>query len=193
VSNIPIPRSEIQVYAAVCHAISAKIDMRLKVPIDQINENTGESFTLEQFATKEREILNLLSYRLVYPTSKFYLRWYLSVFPSNQQMFELTNFFAEIALMKFEFIDWKPSVVALSVFIFSFGCMGNMEMAARAVAASECTDRDAVSRCVKLLKIHGHRVVELWNEPSTEPKSQDIRDFFANVNLDCDLETVIRG
>jgi cyclin B len=192
-SNISIPKSEIQVYAVVCHALSAKMDMRLKVPIDQININTGESFTAEQFALKEREILDLLSYRLVYPTSKLYLRWYLNFFSSDQQMFELTNFFAEIALMKFEFMDWKPSIIGLSVFILSLGCTGKIEVAAKAMSISECKDREAVSQCVALMKVHGRRIVDLWNDPGMESKNRDVREFFAHINLDCDLEAVIRG
>jgi hypothetical protein len=191
--NKALPKSEIQVYAAVCLVLSAKMDMRTKPVIQEINENTGESFTNEQFASKEKEILSILSYRLVYPTPKLYQRWYMHKLCDDPQLFEITTFFSELALMKFDFIGWKASVVGLSSFLISTGCIDRLDLASKAMEVSRCTDKESVVQCVETMKAHAKRIIQAWDRPDSQPASKNVQDFFGHLDLGCNLVPIIMG
>jgi hypothetical protein len=68
-----------------------------------------------------------------------------------------------------------------------------MDLAERAMKASQIHDREALCRCVEAMKGHGKRIIHVWDKPSVQPTSEKIREFFANIQLDCDLIPVIMG
>jgi cyclin B len=122
--QIAIPRGQIQCYAIACFCLSVKIDLRTTPTIRQLVELTGEQFTAGLLAEKELEVLRALSFRLSYGTIVFHMRIYSQLIDRSSYLDRLAELLAELALMKFEFLDYRPSIVAVGVFVLSALALG---------------------------------------------------------------------
>jgi hypothetical protein len=184
---LPIPKSEIQVYAAVCYCLAIKVDVRRRPTINELNQTSGESFTAGQFAEREMLIVETLSFKLSYPTTKFHTRIYLDLFACDARLVELANFFAEITLLKFEFLDFPPSIAAIAVIVVAAGSIGMERLAAEAVRVSHCAPIDRLLACIEVLIVHGTRVVQGWKRPT----SAEVLELLARVNFGVDFKAIV--
>lgn len=153
-SNRKIQKKELQLYAVVCYWLAAKVDTRAQPSIEKINEATGENFTQESFNSAEDIILDVLSYQLSYPTSKFFMRFYLSIGNSTDNTILIANLFTEIALLKFEFMDFKPSIIAAASVVFSLKIESRDEDAKRILSLIPCINYLSIQKCIELIQQH---------------------------------------
>jgi hypothetical protein len=185
----PIPKSEIQIYVAVCYCLAVKVDARTRPTIHELNQISGESFTAIQFAEKETLIVEALSFKLSYPTVKFHTRIYLDLFECDTSLVELANFFAEITLLKFEFLDFPSSIAAIAVIVVAAGSIGMENLAAEAVRVSHCAQIDQLLACIEVLKMHGTRIVQGWKRPT----SAEVLELLGRVNFGVDFRAIVMG
>jgi cyclin A len=185
--RIAIPKPEIQVYAAVCYCLAVKIDTRTSPTVEELNALSGQSFTKSQLAEKELEIVQSLSFRLSYPTCKYYLRIFLDALLPGENVVRLTSFLGELSLMKFGFLDFRPSIVALSIMIVASAGLGFRQIADNAIQISHSSNRDEVLGCVAMLKTE----TEEFMKSKKGKENPEFIEFLAAVNFEDDFTSLV--
>jgi hypothetical protein len=186
-ARIPIPRAEIQGYAIACYCLSVKIDMRMTPTVEQLHELTGQQFTAEELFQTELHVLQALSFRLSYGTIVLHMRIYTQFIEPTPTFTSWTNFLAELALLKFEFLDYVPSIVARAVVVFSAATLGMMVEAREMLINSYCHDATAVEKCTEILRVNAKATIHTWQRPS----SDEFQELLRMVDLDVDLKPVL--
>lgn len=151
-SNRWVQKKELQLYTAVCYWLAAKVDTRAQPSVERINEATGEKFTQEEFNATEGIILDVISYQLSYPTSKLFMRFYLSIGNCTEYSILVANLFTEIGLLKFEFMDFKPSVVAAASVIFALIVEERDADAKRVLSIFSSDSYLNIEKCIEIIQ-----------------------------------------
>jgi hypothetical protein len=185
--RMSIAKTEIQLYAAVCYCLAIKIDARTRPNIEELNSLTGQSFTNEQFVHKEVEILQVLAFKLSYPTIKFYIRMFVDALKPEKSIPVIVNFLTEIGLMKFQFLDFRQSTVALAAFVLGSAGIGFPDVAANAIRISHCENLDELIRCADLLRRDGESVAQNWKNSA----DQNVLDLLAAMKLPSDIRSLV--
>ena len=85
-------------------------------------------FTLKDFVEAEAKIIQALKCKLSYPNPKLFMRRFLQASADNTSIeSEVANFFLEIAVMKYEFMGIRPSLLALACTIVAIGALGHYD------------------------------------------------------------------
>ena len=187
-----IKKADMSVYAAVCYWISSKVDTRAQPSVKEFNDASGFNFTQELFSKKEIEIISILDYKLHYPTTKFFMRQLQDEFYSSEDenVIDFSRFLSEISIIKFEFLDYKPSTIAASILIIassSFGHVGNaVDVAVKEISFG--TDLSIIKECINLLM----KYALLLMDENKESKSRGIKELFDKANMDIDFEEILQ-
>lgn len=190
--NKTIKKTDISIYAAVCYWISSKVDTRAQPSVKEFNEASGFQFTKELFAKKETEIISMLNYKLHYPTTKFFMRQLQDEFYSRNDtdVIDFSRFLSEVSIIKFEFLDYKPSIIASSILIIassSFGHMGNaIDVAVKEIKYG--TDVNCIKKCVDLLM----KYASLLMNENKDSKSRGIKELFDKADMNFDVEEILQ-
>ena len=182
ISKCPIKLSELQLYAAVCYWMSAKVDTRCQPSVEDFNKISNEHFTVEQFSKAEVEVFRALNYRLSYPTSKFFMRRLLLLTSKDQYVIEMTNFFTEIALQKWDYVGIPPYIIAVSAIFCSCASLENEEDAFVIMKACHSEDYDQLIECIKLMIQHGSLLRQKHKD------NKKCSELFARLNFDINLQ-----
>jgi hypothetical protein len=183
-SSIPIATTDVEVLATVCFWLSAKVDTRVQPTVEKLNATTGNSYTTETFRQMELQIVSALGFQLSFPTPKMFMRRFLEMSRANSAVIEESNVLAEIALMKFKFVDIRPSMIAAAAVAVSWASLGNMEVARDVVRSSLCHDTRLLADCMKTLVTYGQRIVSTG-------KSGAIQKLFESVDLKFDINSLL--
>jgi hypothetical protein len=135
-SSVPIAETEIELLATVCYWLLAKVETGAQPSIEKINAATGNSHSSEMFRESEVRIVNALGFRLSFPTPKLFMTKFLERSDANKQVIEASNALVEIALMKFKFVDIRPSMIAAAAVAVAWASIGQIETARRIVAVA---------------------------------------------------------
>jgi hypothetical protein len=157
-SSIAIPPNDFELFATACYWIATKLDTKFQLPVDKLNEFTGNSWSMEVFRTLELKIIEALGFQLSFPTVKQFVRTFLEQFSPNLTHYQVTHVLLEIALIEFKFVDVRPSMIAASAVAVSWAAMGNIGAAAEAVRASCCTNSILLAECMRTMVAFGERV-----------------------------------
>ncbi|KAH0791150.1 Cyclin, N-terminal domain containing protein [Histomonas meleagridis] len=162
-SKINIPKKEMRLYATACYRISAKVDTRLQPSVEQLKAVTWKEFDEEKLSEIENIVIRELSFNLSYPTSKFFMRFYLDIGNSTPETNQFANIFTELALMKFEFFDQRPSIIAAASVILTFDAAGNHDGAFRVVRFIGDSSTKEITKCILCFEDY---VMRLRNQAS---------------------------
>ena len=188
--SINIPRDEIQVYAIVCYFVSAKLDVGVmtKLTVERVNSKTGQNFTAQQFARTEIAILQACQFKVGYPTVKLFQRAYHDeIEDADPCLYELSTFFVEVALIKFEFMDFPSSLIALAAFILSGLCLESPTPTPMSRKVIDFYERDSLIACITKIRDHARSIIQTWSTS----ESSHIRELFQRIHLDIDIPTGI--
>jgi hypothetical protein len=177
-----ILKAEIQVYAAVYYFLAIKVDARVRPSVEQLNTITGISLTNTQMIGKEVEILQIVGFKLSYPTVKCHMRIFIDALKPRQAVVDLANFFAEVGLRKFEFLDFRQSILGLTAIILGSAMIQHAHVAMNAMLISHCTEREELAKCIGLLRETAKSIVKNWGRNV----AKDVLEL-ASVNFDMDL------
>lgn len=183
-----IPKSEIQLYATVCYLLSCKVDTTVAhLTVKDINNASGGSFTEEMRRKVEMKVICALDFQLCHPTVKLFQRIYHDNAESDGQVYELSNFFAETALVKFDFLGIDPSLIAVSAFLLSSLALGKYKPCSYADRAAKHHGMAAISNCVEKMRLHGKEF--LGN--CLNGASSQVKELFSKANLDVDINQIV--
>lgn len=181
ISHRKIEMNELQLYAVVCYWIAAKIDNRCQPPIAEFNKISCEQFTQEQFAKAEINIITALNFTLNFPTSKFFMRRFLMLTRNDNYIIEMTNFFTETAMQKWEFLEIPPSICAIAAIGCASASLGYASDAKAVIHAAKYKDYELLLYCSQAMLKHGKETALKQKEIGNEI------EMFSKVNFDVDI------
>jgi hypothetical protein len=187
-STIQIPVADLDLTAIVCYCISAKVDTRMQLGLDAVNQLSGTGFTSEQIRSTEMQILLALNFQLSFPTVKMFMRRILQRTEAPTVVYEMSNLLTEILVMKFKFLDIKPSMMAGGAVAVSFGSIGNLQGGRQALIESRCQAEPLLTECLKLMVTSGRRLTAAGGKVS-EPSN--IKELLTRVTFDFDVQSLL--
>ncbi|OHT16754.1 Cyclin, N-terminal domain containing protein [Tritrichomonas foetus] len=189
-SNKKIPKSELQLYAVVCYWVSAKVDTRVQPSVAQFNNLSGEHFTNELFSRVEIELLGVLGYKLSFPTSKFFMRQPLTLLGADEKVTHVSRLVSEVALIKFDFMDYRPSINAAASVIISFACLGHTDKAIEMIKTEllDGSNMESLLNCTKLQCKYSKEFIATHKESS----SNEVKSLFDLVNMEIDFDNMFQ-
>jgi hypothetical protein len=187
-STVPINVEELDLIATVCYWISAKVETRIQLAIEAINGVTGNNYTSEMFRATEMRIVTGLKFQLSYPTPKLFLRRILYRTNAPTIVFELSNLLIEILIMKFKFVDIRPSMIAAAAAALSFASTGDFASARQAIQESPCQETGLFAECVSSIAVYGQRLVAAGEKVD---ESSSIKGLLQQVSFDFDVNLLL--
>jgi cyclin A len=123
-SLISIPRTKLQLVGVTGLYIAAKFEEIYPPEISEFAYITDDTYTKKQIVQMEREMLKVLQYNLIQPSSYTFLMRYLKVSERISINFDqitlLSQYLCELALQDAEpFLKYLPSVIASSALCLS--------------------------------------------------------------------------
>ncbi|KAL1298138.1 hypothetical protein HN51_042546 [Arachis hypogaea] len=118
-SQTYIERRRLQLLGITCMLIASKYEEINAPRIEEFCFITDNTYTKEEVRKMETEVLKSSSYKLFTPTTKTFLRRFLRAAQASYESpsFELeflANYLAELTLMNYGFLNFRPSMIAAS-------------------------------------------------------------------------------
>ncbi|XP_019850867.1 PREDICTED: G2/mitotic-specific cyclin-A-like, partial [Amphimedon queenslandica] len=130
-SQVSVPRSKLQLVGVTCLYLSAKFEEIHPPEISEFAYITDDTYTKKQIVKMEHEILNVLSYNLVQPTSVTFLSYYLKLQHNSissilkERVEHLSMYLCELALQDGDpFLKYYPSILSASALCLARHCLG---------------------------------------------------------------------
>mmetsp|Transcript_15087 Transcript_15087/g.32428 ORF Transcript_15087/g.32428 Transcript_15087/m.32428 type:complete len:440 (-) Transcript_15087:285-1604(-) len=120
-SSYACDRVMLQLVGVTCMLIAAKYEEIYAPQVDDFCYITDNSYQHDQVLDMERKILKTLGFDLVTPTTKTFVRRYLRAADSlpNDKVDCLASFLAELTLLEYSFLKYRPSMIAASTIFLS--------------------------------------------------------------------------
>jgi hypothetical protein len=120
-------------YAAACHMLSGKIQVRVCPPPSQygLDQRAGE------VRRCEFEVVDMLGGRLMMPTVRGFLRLFHERYAIERLDRGVIGFFADVAVLAFDLLDYRPSLVAMAVLALGTAAVGHTDWARDALERSQ--------------------------------------------------------
>jgi hypothetical protein len=186
-STIPICPTDFEFTAIVCYWLSAKFDTRAQPTIERINTFTGHSFTTDSFRALEVDIVAAMGFQLSYPTAKMFMRRIHKRVSATSRVIDVSNVLVEVALIKFEFVDMRPSIVAAAAIAVSWAAFGSLDVARSSIQESICSDRGMLVECMKTMVTFLERMVASQAALGREELSQ----LLASIDVAFDIDSLV--
>ncbi|PKA53047.1 Cyclin-B1-1 [Apostasia shenzhenica] len=105
-------RKELQLVGVGAMLIACKYEEIWAPEVNDFICIADRAYTREQILKMEKLILNKLDWSLTYPTSYVFILRFLKAANSDKEMENMAFFFAELALMHYAMMVYRPSMVA---------------------------------------------------------------------------------
>ncbi|EFJ26373.1 hypothetical protein SELMODRAFT_412894 [Selaginella moellendorffii] len=114
-----VNRQRLQLLGVSCMLIAAKYEEICAPQVEEFCYITDNTYSKEEVLIMERQVLNNLRFELTTPTIKTFLRRFMraaqaSYHTPSLQLEFLGNFLAELSLVEYTFLKYKPSMIAAS-------------------------------------------------------------------------------
>lgn len=145
---------DFQLYAVTCMWMAAKMEERIPPKVEDLQKICTQSYTSENFVACERDVLQILDYRLNYPTAKMFLRRLLDVIDAEIDIVEVACFFCDLSLLHLDTIDFSPDIVALACTCLGKVCLDQFCPTRRMMIYGHIEDIDSARICAQRLVEH---------------------------------------
>eukprot|EP01101_Sappina_pedata_P010347 TRINITY_DN649_c0_g1_i1.p1 TRINITY_DN649_c0_g1~~TRINITY_DN649_c0_g1_i1.p1 ORF type:complete len:456 (+),score=162.38 TRINITY_DN649_c0_g1_i1:181-1548(+) len=120
-SVVKVARSSLQLVGVTCLLIASKYEEVSPPTIEDLIYISDKTYTRKQITDMELLILNKLKYNLAVPTVKMFLRRFQRAAAANVENRNLlnrtamfSNYLAELTIPEYQFLGFKPSVIAVA-------------------------------------------------------------------------------
>ncbi|KAK7283057.1 hypothetical protein RIF29_12299 [Crotalaria pallida] len=118
-SSSLILKQRLQLLGVTCMLIASKYEEICAPRVEEFCFITDNTYSREEVLKLEREVLNLLNFKLSVPTTKTFLRRFIQAAQSSYKVPQvdmefLANYLAELTLVEYSFLKFLPSLVAAS-------------------------------------------------------------------------------
>ena len=113
-SYYKISRINLQLLGIASLLISCKLQEIYYPKIDKFIDITDNAYTKNQLLDMENEILKLLRFNIIFPSSNDFYCIIAKAFNFNELQFYLGKYFLESSLVNYELLKYSPSVIGVS-------------------------------------------------------------------------------
>jgi hypothetical protein len=115
----PIAKENIQLLMMTCLWVAVKVEEGKEL-INHVLELSGDKFTRDDVIDCELDLIQVLSFRTNFPTTKIFLRRILDATAAQNKIAEAANFLAETSLLEIKCLDFAPATVAAAAVCLGF-------------------------------------------------------------------------
>ena len=109
-----ISRSKFQLLGITSLLIACKSQEIYYPHLSKFVLATGDAYTKEDIMKMENEILKILSFNIIYPTSNDFYNILSKLYNFDRKQYFLGQFFLENALIDYQMIKYSPNIIAAS-------------------------------------------------------------------------------
>lgn len=114
-----IPKQRLQLLGVTCMLIASKYEEIIAPRLEEFCFITDNTYTREEVLKMESQVLNFLHFQLSIPTTKTFLRRFIQAAQASYkvsclELEFLANYLAELTLLEYGFLRFRPSLVAAS-------------------------------------------------------------------------------
>jgi hypothetical protein len=123
-----VGRSKLQLVGCACMFIACKYQEIYATEVVNFVYLCEKSFSREEILRMEELILNVLNFNLIVPSSYGFAQRWLKVIQlhTNRDLYYMTRYFLELAILEYDMLQFLPSVVAASAAVLATEIM-NLE------------------------------------------------------------------
>eukprot|EP00960_Hanusia_phi_P064166 765714-Hanusia_phi.AAC.2 len=140
-SVMPVLRSKLQLVGVTCMLIASKYEEINAPQVEDFVYITDSTYSAQEVLQMEVVILHALKFNLTAVTPYNFLTRLCSLLNHDQQTKHLCEYLTEITIQEFQYLKYRPSVIAASAV-----CLASGRLASSDVAASPLHVADRASR-----------------------------------------------
>jgi hypothetical protein len=125
-SQVPIPKSDVQLLGAVCLWMCAKLDEIHYPSVHDFKSSCRMAHARVRFEDYEKLVFQTLHFNVKHPTSKGFLARFLAGIAADGDVARVADFVCEVSLMSFATNQFTRSIVAFSAIVIAFGLIGRL-------------------------------------------------------------------
>ncbi|XP_058724829.1 cyclin-A2-2-like isoform X2 [Vicia villosa] len=127
-----ITRQRLQLLGVTCMLISSKYEEISAPPLEEFVTITDNTYSKKEILKMEKEVLNVLQFQLSVPTIKTFLRRFIHAAQSSYKVAYpelefMANYLAELALVEYSLLQYRPSKIAASAVFLARWTLGQSE------------------------------------------------------------------
>jgi hypothetical protein len=125
-SQVPIPKSDVQLVGAVCLWMCAKLDEIRYPSVRDFKSSCRMAHARARFEDYEKLVFRTLQFNVKHPTSKGFLSRFLAGIDADSEVAHVADFVCEVSLMDFATNEFTRSIVAFAAIVIAFGLLGRL-------------------------------------------------------------------
>ena len=168
-SSMSVVRSELQLVGVTCMLIAAKYEEIYAPQVEEFCYITDNTYTRTQVVDMERKILDTLKFELTVPTTKTFLRRFLTAAKAEPRVECLASFLTELTLLEYSFIEYEPSEIAASAVLLALFTLNKAHWSPTLVFYTRYQPSD-LKRCVEALNKAFHHTKGASTLPAIREK-----------------------
>lgn len=149
-SSMSVVRSELQLVGVTCMLVAAKYEEIYAPQVEEFCYITDNTYTRTQVVDMERKILDTLRFELTVPTTKTFLRRFLTAANAETKVEYLASFLSELTLLEYSFLRFEPSEIAASAVFLSLFTLNKQQWSPTLVYYTRYQPSD-LRECVEAL------------------------------------------
>ncbi|CAL5206373.1 unnamed protein product [Lathyrus oleraceus] len=127
-----ITRQRLQLLGVTCMLISSKYEEICAPRLEEFVTITDNTYSKKEMLKMEKEVLNVLQFQLSVPTIKTFLRRFIQAAQSSYkaaypELEFMANYLAELTLVEYSFLQFRPSKIAASAVFLARWTLGQSE------------------------------------------------------------------
>eukprot|EP00696_Hemimastix_kukwesjijk_P008155 gnl/Hemi2/20314_TR6735_c0_g1_i1.p1 gnl/Hemi2/20314_TR6735_c0_g1~~gnl/Hemi2/20314_TR6735_c0_g1_i1.p1 ORF type:complete len:429 (-),score=172.63 gnl/Hemi2/20314_TR6735_c0_g1_i1:261-1547(-) len=124
-SLTPVVRGRLQLVGITCALIAAKYEEIYPPTIDDFVYISDNTYSRDEIIQMESFVVNVLEFRLTTPTAKLFLRRFIKAAEVEHTVAMLASYFAELTLQEYQFLKYRPSMIAAAAVGLALSVNGN--------------------------------------------------------------------
>ena len=184
--RMPIAFNDLQLMSIVCIWISCKVESNLHIPISSLCMICSNQLTDAQIKAAEPVIVTELNCNLNPPTPLFYIPRFLEAIDADENLSNVAYFFIDVSLVYHEFLDYSPTVIAVSSVCGSKLCMNEFCPTPRLFGYAHVNDKEKIRQCICLLFTHANAIIH-QNKSAIKDRFKGDVSLLYEINLDTSI------
>mmetsp|Transcript_1441 Transcript_1441/g.3196 ORF Transcript_1441/g.3196 Transcript_1441/m.3196 type:complete len:402 (-) Transcript_1441:73-1278(-) len=153
-SVMPVLRGRLQLVGVTCMLIASKYEEIFAPGVEDFVYITDSTYSASEVLTMESVVLNALRFNLTAVTPYTFVRRIATLLSLREETRHLAEFLAEITIQEFQYVGYKPSIIAFSAVTLAVSTME--EEAQHSVMLRKVMDtwgmsREAMAPCCRSL------------------------------------------
>lgn len=142
-----VPFTDLQLISVVCIWIACKVEDNIHIPLNNLVLVCSNNITESQIKTTEPIVVSELECNLNPITPLFYIRRFLDAIDADEDICTVANLFMDISLLYHEFLNFTPTVIAVSAVCVAKLTMNEFCPTPRLLNYSHIADVSHIKEC----------------------------------------------